>query len=201
VEGMNKSLSSFQKMIAGVLLAIAISMLMPTSSIHAASKDLNVPIKNQEKSQWCWVTAPQIIIQYHLGSAPSQCTLVQRGKNIKTCPNEPGTLSETQRAMTKSGISNGGTIVSGTVSFNTIKSNINNYRPMILRKEWKDGKGKKTGIGHLTVVHGFNDDSSTAKVYIVRIRESNSYKDTVLYSELLNNPKFVWTHTIHNIRK
>ncbi|MGG1876428.1 C39 family peptidase [Paenibacillus cisolokensis] len=198
--GWKTKVSPYQKIITSVLLTImVVAMIMPASSAHAASKYLSVTATDQEKSQWCWVTAPQIIIKFHLGSAPSQCTLVKRGKNIKDCPNKPGTLSESKRAMTQSGISSGGT-TSGTVSFSTIKSDINNNRPMILRKEWKDGKGKKTGVGHLSVIYGFNDNSGNY-VSLVKIRNSNSFKSSTSYSKLTNNSDFAWTHTVHNIKK
>lgn len=115
------NLNLFKKIKTIIFFAIIIAILMPTNIANADNKYLSVSAIDQEKSQWCWVTAPQIIIEYHLGSAPSQCTLVKRGKNIKECPNDPGTLSETKRAMTKSGLSSGGTTASGTVNFSTIK--------------------------------------------------------------------------------
>lgn len=176
-------------------------MVMSTNSVNAASKSLSVSSITQEKSQWCWVTGPQIIIEYHKGTSPSQCVLVKRGKNIKSCPNEPGNLSQSKKAMSDSGISNSGKTVSKAISYSTIKSNINNDRPILLRKEWKDGKGKKTGVGHLAVIYGFNDNSNTDYVRVLKIRSSTSFKTSVSYSNLKNNSAFAWTHTIYNIKK
>ena len=195
------SLSLYTKMKAIIFFAIIIAILMPTNIANADNKYLSVSTIDQEKSQWCWVTAPQIIIKYHLGSAPSQCTLVKRGKKITDCPNDPGTLSETKRAMTKSGLSSGGTTASRTVKFSTIKKNINSERPMILRKEWKDGKGKKTGVGHLSVIYGYSDNTSTNYVSLVKIRNSDSFKSSTSYSNLSKNTDFAWTHTVYNIKK
>lgn len=72
---------------------------------------------------------------------------------------------------------------------------------MILRKEWKDSKGKKTGVGHLSVIYGYSDNTSTNYVSLVKIRNSDSFKSSTSYSSLSNNTDFAWTHTIYNIKK
>jgi len=102
--------------------------------------------------------------------------------------------------MTESGISDGGTTSSSSVSFSTIKSNIDNSRPMILRKEWKDDKGKKTGVGHLSVIYGYNEATDNY-VSLVKIRNSDSFKSSTTYTNLSNNTDFDWTHTVYNIKK
>lgn len=186
-----------KRLLLSVLLIALISFSIP-SVAFAASKSLGVTSMNQEKSQWCWVAAPQMIIHYHKNTKPTQCTLVKRGKNVKSCANEPGTLAQTKRALTQSGISNGGKTVSSAASYSTIKSNINNSRPVILRKEWKEN-GKKNGVGHLSVIDGYNDKDN--KIRTIRIRQSGTFKTWDKHADLKSSSKFAWTHTIYNIKK
>ncbi|WP_017473780.1 C39 family peptidase [Amphibacillus jilinensis] len=166
--------------------------------VLGSSKSLSVKSFDQEKSQWCWVAAPQIIINYHKNSKPTQCTLVKRGKNTSSCANEPGTLNQTKKALTESGMSSGGKTTSSASSYNTIKSNINNSRPLILRKEWKEN-GKKNGVGHLSVIDGYNNTDN--KIRTIRIRQSGTFKSWDKYADLKNSSEFAWTHTIYNIKK
>ncbi|WP_054712001.1 C39 family peptidase [Bacillus sp. JCM 19041] len=180
-----------------VLVFTLLFTSMPEVAL-GASKSLGVTSINQEKSQWCWVAAPQMIINYHKGSKPTQCTLVKRGKNVTSCENKPGSLDQTKRALTQSNMSSGGSTTSSASSYSTIKSNINNSRPLILRKEWKEN-GKKNGVGHLSVIDGYNDKDN--KIRTIRIRESGTFKSWDKHSDLKSSSKFAWTHTIHGIKK
>lgn len=151
---------------------------------------------SQEKSNWCWVAGAQIVIQYLTGDFISQCSLYKAGKEVSSCSgNKAGSFySDEARALEK-GISNPGVVVSSSVQFSTIVSQINSWQPLLARIGWKPDLSS----GHIIVINGYNTSNdyidyvfiqqgSSAKSYTSDYRENS-------YDYVKDNSSWEWTHT------
>jgi hypothetical protein len=184
------------KKIILALSATFLAALLFSNPALSASKLLSVTKYNQEKSQWCWVAGSQSIIKYHTGIKYSQCQLYKWGKGVSSCSgNKAGTLSEIMQTFKKAGLKNEGYRSSSSAAYSTIKSELNNSRPMLARIGWKS-TNKKTG--HLVPIRGY--DESGSKVNWIYIRQSNSEYRKTSYSYLKDNSSWKWTHSIYGMK-
>ncbi|GIQ71160.1 papain-like cysteine protease family protein [Xylanibacillus composti] len=174
-----------------------------TSTASTTYKLLDVVQHPQEKSNWCWVAASKSIVQYHTGTAYTQCQIYKWGKGTTDCPNEDGSWSNYQNVFDNAGFVNKGTEASGTVTLNFIKGQIDADKPMIIRKSWLDSStGKKTGTNHAAPVIGYN--TSTKRVAYINITYSNpSNTGTVWrdYDYMVDNTSYEWTKSRYGMYK
>ncbi len=144
---------------------VAISALTCAQFAFAQSKNLSVPLRVQEHSQWCWAGASQMVLNF-FGKTPTQCAEVNYAKGINyACGNttfnwnSPANQPNTTNSITY--ILNGwnvGSSVVGVLSQSSSTTRINNNKPYILLWQWTGGGG------HFVVVKGYSNNG--ASLYI-----------------------------------
>lgn len=164
---------------ASMLIAVGLLLFMGGSAYAAT-----YPLKSlawgswtqysQQESNWCWAAAAKIMVQRVQGTSPSQCTLVQRGKNITTCPNQTGTMAQMSAAIYTSGVTTYGTYT-GTVGWTTVRTRTTNSGGVLHRIEWANGNG------HIAPLIGTRTSPSN-QVYMTRIQTTAISGSWVNYS-------------------
>ncbi|MCA1042029.1 C39 family peptidase [Bacillus infantis] len=184
-----------RKLFAPLVITLMILVLFPNTGM-AASKSLSVENYSQEKSQWCWVTAGQIVIRYLSGTYYSQCTLYKAGKATTSCSaNEPGGFYADTARVLQHGKVYVGYVGTGLPPMYTITDEIDKNQPMLARIGWKSDPS----TGHMLVIRGY--DTSGSNVRYVYPKQSSSYSDrtseyrTSTWSYLKDNSSWELTHT------
>jgi hypothetical protein len=157
-----------------------------------ASKYLNVNGQSQQKSNWCWAASGNSIAAYY-GYNYSQnqfCNLAFGYSQNATCPNNQATLGNDQRAFSAIGIS-AGSYISGTLSFNTLVTEISANRPVMTRIGWTSGGG------HMMDIIGYDSSDSTIEYY--NPWPDDSRYNTSTYNWYRSNSQFTWTHSLYRI--
>ncbi|MEC1180406.1 papain-like cysteine protease family protein [Metasolibacillus meyeri] len=181
------------------IIFICFYSLISPSNVYAASKSLTVANYSQERSNWCWVTAGQIVAQYLRGTIYSQCTLYKAGKNTTTCVNEPGGFYDDMARVLKHGNVHVGIVGTALPPMFTIVEEIDKNKPIITRINWKSGGS----VGHLLVIRGY--DTNTGMVRFVYPKQSTSYTDKtseyriLAWSELKINNEWETTHARYQL--
>lgn len=135
---------------AGLLLASLVSSAYATT--------LNVPLRVQEHSQWCWAGASQMILNYH-GKNPTQCAEVNYALGINyACgntsfnwnnyANQPNTTNALSRILNRWGVRAG---VTGVLSQSYSNWYLDNNHPYSILWQWRGGGG-----GHFVVATGYS---------------------------------------------
>lgn len=145
-----------KKMIQATLLILM--GLAFGANAFAQSKNLSVPLKVQEHSQWCWAGSTQMVF-YFKAKTYSQCAIANYAEGINyACGNstfdwQDYTANAPQSTDTVSSILQAGGLsssVTGRLSQATSNSYINGSRPYIILWEWTGGGG------HFVVVKGYS---------------------------------------------
>jgi hypothetical protein len=152
---------------------------------------LSVPLIAQAKSNWCWVTSAQMVIEYLTGQHPLQCNLVKYALNRSDCPNETGSFYNVNRALIYGDVAPG-TVYGGSPSYNDLVAEIGGSRPVIARWGWKSCDMK---CGHMVVVRGY----TSSVVYYLNPLNGGSY-GTASHSYFANNSSYTTTHNQRGIR-
>ena len=61
-----------KKILRSLQMMSVVGIFAMSSMASAQTKNLNVPLKVQEHSQWCWAGASQMILNF-FGKTPTQC--------------------------------------------------------------------------------------------------------------------------------
>jgi|GEM_PF-2671023 len=150
------------------VFALALAVAIPCVS-HA--RVLDVPLRCQEQSNWCWAACSEAVIDYYAGTAsqcqiahqacirhsPAWCTPCTQTPNYCCLyPSDPSCCNKSncmygvggciQDLLTVWGINSTGS--SGWLSLATIQSELDNCRPFIINWFWTGGGG------HYIVGHG-----------------------------------------------
>jgi len=129
------------------LLPIVVGVVFAApSAAQASEKYLSVTGYKQEKSNWCWAAAAEMIIKYHTGTVVSQCKLVKDGKNSSSCSNVTGTTSNVMNTLNKHGVNPGTDVV---LDWAHVVAEMDTNRPVYSRIVWTSGGG------HAHVVRGY----------------------------------------------
>ncbi len=114
-------------------ILIVATVMMPMGVASAELVQFPLAKREQAKTNWCWATAAQIVVEHKRGVVYSQCQYFKWGKQSSTCEaNEPGSfVAELPRAIKQGGV-NAGT-VDYAQTFSWIKTAIYNRNPPILR--------------------------------------------------------------------
>jgi len=148
------------------LLLIIFIFCSPAESIERV--DLDVGVKAQEHSQWCWAASAEAVLEYYLGNSPNQCDLAnwvwQRNdccqipveyKTWHTC-NSPnymfGTPGSTRNLLAAYGVNSN--LYWGTLSWADSVNDIRARRPFIIVWNYL------TGGGHDVVGYGYVIDGN-----------------------------------------
>lgn len=145
------------------LQMLSIAGLFAVSSFAAAqSKNLSVPLKVQEHSQWCWAGASQMVNAL-FGKTYSQCAIANYALGInyacgnstfdwQSQANQPQATSVIASILNASGVSSS---VVGRLSQTNSTTRINASRPYVILWQWASGGG------HFVVVKGYANNGAT----------------------------------------
>jgi hypothetical protein len=159
-------------------------------SAQAASKYVASPVIVQEQSNWCWVAAGKSLTSYHAGSNPSRCTAYKWAKGGSTCPNNTGTLGNIYTILISGGLTNPGSVSSGSRTYANLQSDLNSNRPAVARWGW-DSTGGSTG--HIVVIRGFDTSSSSVSY----MNPLNSSYQSSTYAWMKAGGGHTWTDTLY----
>ncbi|RLV08224.1 hypothetical protein CTZ27_05195 [Streptomyces griseocarneus] len=186
--------------LSAAALAAAALLAVPTTASAAtgdhaglrASKQLNITMQAQQKTNWCWAGSGNTIATWY-GRNYSQnqfCNAAFNRQQGTTCPNNQATLGNVQNALDWAGI-NSGSYVSGWLRYSTVQNEISNNRPVETRIQWASGGG------HMHVLYGYDDSNSW--VYWGDPWPSNDRYNWASHSWYVNNDQFSWTHSLYGI--
>jgi hypothetical protein len=179
---------------------------------------LNVPVAQQECSQWCWSGVSQMIFGY-FGTPQTQCAIANYAWSRTDCcpsttscpsfwteyPTAPcnnwnfmyGGNGSLQGILTHWGVNS--TMVFSATTYAATKTQIQARQPVIMRWGWIE-YGVEVG-GHFLVLRGYNDTAST--VTYNDPWDGGSY--TALYTWVVEDTDplngHLWTHTLTNVKK
>lgn len=169
--------------------ALLFALLIPTIPAQASTKTLGLMREVQAMSSWCWATSAKMVARYLGGTNATQCQYVKWGKASSQCLNVSGDFGlDLSRALMGAGIRGVGT-TSGPISFNSIKSQIDARKPIIIRWEWNSGGG------HMIAINVYNTTGSTV-TYVDPLDGENHTRP---YSWIKNGSNHTWTHSRYNI--
>ncbi|WP_414169563.1 papain-like cysteine protease family protein [Streptoverticillium reticulum] len=185
---------SVAALIASALLAVPTTASAANDGRPAlrASKQLNITMQAQQKSNWCWAGSGNTIATW-FGRTYSQnqfCNAAFNRQQDTTCPNSQATLGNVQNALDWAGI-NSGSYVSGWLRYSTVQTEIDNNRPIETRIQWSSGGG------HMHVLYGYDDSNSW--VYWGDPWPSNDRYNWASHDWYVNNDQFSWTHSLYRI--
>ena len=83
-----------------VLMPLGVSAQMPQQQVPPPVS-LDVPLVNQNASEWCWLAASEMVMDYRNTTAPSQCRMMEIANNVPagTCCNNPVACNAPARSM------------------------------------------------------------------------------------------------------
>ncbi|AEW95621.1 MULTISPECIES: papain-like cysteine protease family protein [Streptomycetaceae] len=181
--------------VAAALLAAALTTGLATAPGAAAStgsKQLNITMQAQTKSNWCWAATGNTIATWY-GRGYSQnafCDAAFGYPQGTSCPNDQATLADDQNAYDWMGI-DPGSYIRGRIGYGTLQSEIDNNRPVQTRIQWSSGGG------HMEVLYGY--DTSNNWVYWGDPWPSDYRYNWADYGYYAGNDQFTWTHTLYGI--
>jgi hypothetical protein len=162
-----------------------------------------LPVKPviQEQSQWCWVGSTKCVLDYY-NHPLQQCEIAEYTRTVATwnnfgtvdcCTNPSGSCNywnynwgyagSIQDLLVHFGnIQNYGK--GAALSIPEIQTEINNFRPFIIRWGWT------TGGGHFIIGHGLQDST----LYYMNPWFGEGLK-FASYAWVKSNPDHTWTHT------
>lgn len=160
--------------IALMLGFIQMCVTPPVVSAYVSYKLLNINGYAQEMTNWCWAACEKSILNY-LGFSP----LPSQYQIVNTVYDPPVNSGATVSQIAGSLRSFGVNAVSGSssLSFSTIKSEINSLEPIIAGRN-----------GHANLIRGYYEDSSIGKydVYWIDPWPSNLRYNITAYSSYVS---------------
>lgn len=162
-----------------------------TTSVFAASLYLNVPGTMQEQTNWCWAASGVCTLNYHsLGVSQTQFVTYVKG----SAQNVAGWPWEVQDGLDHWGVDSSWT--SGNISWSNVKSNINNYAPIITSIAWSPLWQFQ---GHMMVIYGYYEDSYVNNVSYMDPWASNPRWNSRTFSSYVSNSQWMWSATNYNL--
>lgn len=179
-----------------VFLSTALSAEPQETSV-ATSKYLDVPAVKQEQNQWCWAGCARAVFLYY-GQDVAQCTIANYNWGRTDCctnPSSPACNNWTYLIPNVQNILRHWDVDSNALwssaSFNTLRSEIHDDRPVWVRWEWSGGGG------HFVVIRGYNDDSGNKVSYMDPWYGAHYLTD---YSWMVSGGTHTWTHSLTGIQ-
>ncbi|MGP3691484.1 papain-like cysteine protease family protein [Streptomyces sp. IBSNAI002] len=161
---------------------------------HAAPRRIDITMRAQEKTNWCWAAAGSTIA-HRLGKDRSQndfCNAAFDRRQGTQCPNDQANLGHVQKALRWAGIAPG-TYVTGWLRYGTVKTEIDAGRPVETRVLWTSGGG------HMHVIYGYDADKDW--MYWGDPWPSYTRYNWGSHDYYLDNGTFRWTHSLYEIGK
>ncbi|MFF7245693.1 papain-like cysteine protease family protein [Embleya sp. NPDC008237] len=145
----------------------------------------------QVQNQWCWAGTGLSVARYlGRGLSTSQNTFCDYARGLPAgypCPNQPGELSDVQRAWTRLGLTPGR--ITGTLDFGTVASSIDANSPIEVGIYWTSGGG------HANVLYGYDSDYGTL-MYADPWPASPRYGE-MDYDSYVSNYEFQWAESLY----
>jgi hypothetical protein len=174
------------------LILLLTFALLAAGPAVASAGTLNISMQVQQQTNWCWAAGGNTVAAFygHTYSQNQFCNMAFGRSMNSTCPNDQATLANDQQAFGQIGISRG-SYITGTLSYNTVVSEINANRPMMSRIQWSSGGG------HMLVVYGYNPDNGF--VYWGDPWPDDYRYNWAAYNYYVSNNSFRWTHSLYRI--
>lgn len=134
------------------LLIFSVFSELNTAQVKAspASADLEVKREFQEKSNWCWAAAAQMVGQY-LGNTKKQSDICKKVKGNATI-NETATLNETVKAIKYAAGTKHNCYYLGVMTYGDLQTYLGDLKiPQAIRMQWDEGGG------HMIVLEGYTE--------------------------------------------
>ena len=125
---------------------------MSYQDAEAATKVLSVSRVKQDKSNWCWAAASEMVGGYKVSGAPTQWQVVELIFG-NAYPNVGGSVDNMVSGVQYVSKYTKKAYVSSFSSLSSLQSEINAGKPMIIRMGWN------AGGGHAIVGAGYSDSS------------------------------------------
>ena len=117
------------------------------------TRSLGFNMQAQTESNWCWAATSTSVSHFYWGASPwTQCKVACSELNLTTCCQSPSSSAcnvsgylQTALTVTK----NLNSFVTGTVSFDAVKAEIDAGRPVGARIGWSGGGG------HFVAIYGY----------------------------------------------
>ncbi|MCY9511895.1 C39 family peptidase [Paenibacillus larvae] len=138
----------------------------------SSNKLKSYPIKQQEKSNWCWAASSTSILKFK-GINVDQCDFVKHVKSTTTCNNVTANVKEAQSGMHDYGLSS--KYYKGNLSVTQVQDQIDEGNPIYVSWGWK------TGGGHAIVIYGYNGTLDPNNWYIKYMDPWDGIKTTMEY--------------------
>ncbi|HEX7301489.1 papain-like cysteine protease family protein [Lentzea sp.] len=190
----SRALAAVAVVAAGWLLVQPVATAAP--DVSAAGR-LAFTMQAQEQTQWCWAAAGTSIARYH-GTSVTQTRFCQlaHDESGSGCRNNQGDLGEVREAFADLGYSSPGSYLSGTVTFASIRDQIDREQPIETRILWSSGGG------HMHAVYGYEVDGNNVQwVNWGDPWGSNTRYNRSTYTSYRSNSTFRWTHTLTGINR
>ncbi|MFE5329281.1 papain-like cysteine protease family protein [Embleya sp. NPDC056575] len=173
--------------------SVAAPLKVAPGAPHAAygAKQLALTELTQVQNQWCWAATGLSVARYlGRGLNTSQNTFCDYARGLPTnyqCPNQPGELSDVQRAWSRLGMRPGQ--VTGTLDLGTVASSIDANSPIVVGIYWT------AGGGHANVLYGYDSDNGTL-MYSDPWPSSQRYGE-MDYNSYVSNYEFQWAESLY----
>ncbi|MFG2395341.1 papain-like cysteine protease family protein [Streptomyces lavendulae] len=181
----------------GTVLAAAMlgtTAVAVAGTADAAPRRIDVTMRVQEKTNWCWAAAGSTIA-HRLGKDHSQndfCNAAFDRRQGTECPNDQANLSHVQNGLRWAGIEPG-KYVTGWLRYSTVKTEIDAGRPIETRVLWTSGGG------HMHVIYGYDVEKNW--VYWGDPWPSYTRYNWGSHDYYRDNSTFRWTHSLYEIGK
>lgn len=165
---------------------------------------LRVPKKSQKQNQWCWAGCSDAVLSFY-GKKIKQCYMANFAWSQDDCCSTPANCNSPNSMYGTAGSLQGilkhwcvsSQKVTSSLTFSSVKSEIKNSRPLIIRYGWA------TGGGHFIVIRGCKVDKSgeNEKLYLMDPWPGNGY-GIFSYTYVKHEADHhTWTHTLEKIKK
>jgi hypothetical protein len=128
----------------------------------ACGNPLAFTMQPQQQTEWCWAAVSvSVNLYYHPASGQTQCAVANIAMGQSTCCQDGSTPQCNQPWFLDQALSIVGDLKAwspGKVPFTTVKSEINDCRPLCLRIGWNGGGG------HFVAVYGFSNTNNRLNV-------------------------------------
>lgn len=123
---------------------------------------LPVPQIAQEQTQWCWAACADMVVHYYGNTAARQCEFANWLFGQSNCCASPGSsacnrpcqINDVSRVFSRWGIRSN--YSGGSVSFGTLRSEVDSSRPVEVGYAWNGGGGHVALVTGWIVVSGGN---------------------------------------------
>jgi hypothetical protein len=196
-----------------IRLVLILLLFVDVASAKVVDTVLNVPVRMQDTTNWCWAACSQCVLKY-TGMEINQCEIVEYertqapswfGANNCCASRAPQSCNKTNSLYRDTAVSVKKTLwhfgklktdtLNTYLSTGKIDSELANGRPFIILLVTEATVGKKIVSQHMVVVYGKRDDL----LYIMDPDPRYGARE-ITYKELVRHGKRLWVYTLMTSR-